>query len=73
MCMCCVSHSGHPIVLSQASQLLQIQTPQAASGSMVAMPMLKDKSAPVAAPPLVSVALRTPSSDDDVSQSTLNY
>ncbi|XP_072245742.1 cyclic AMP-dependent transcription factor ATF-6 alpha [Leuresthes tenuis] len=55
---------GHPIVLSQPSQLLQIQTPQAASGSVVAMQMLKDKSAPVAAPPLVSVT-RTPSSDDD--------
>ncbi|XP_041861699.1 cyclic AMP-dependent transcription factor ATF-6 alpha isoform X2 [Melanotaenia boesemani] len=57
---------GHPIVLSQPSQLLQIQTPQATSGSVVAMPTLtQDKPVPVAAPSLVSVSLRTPSSDDD--------
>lgn len=68
--MCCVSHSGHSIVLSQPNHLLQIQTPQAVSGSVVAMPTLsQDKPVAVAAPPLLSVTLRTPSSDDDVSQS----
>ncbi|XP_005795708.1 cyclic AMP-dependent transcription factor ATF-6 alpha isoform X1 [Xiphophorus maculatus] len=57
---------GHPIVLSQASQLLHIQTPQAVSANVVAVPTLtQDKHVPVAAPPLVSVTLRTPSSDDD--------
>ncbi|XP_007558775.1 cyclic AMP-dependent transcription factor ATF-6 alpha isoform X2 [Poecilia formosa] len=57
---------GHPIVLSQASQLLHIQTPQAVAANVVAVPTLnQDKHVPVAAPPLVSVTLRTPSSDDD--------
>ncbi|KAM4739973.1 cyclic AMP-dependent transcription factor ATF-6 alpha [Anableps anableps] len=57
---------GHPIVLSQPSQLLHIQTPQAVSANVVAVPTLsQDKHVPVAAPPLVSVTLRTPSSDDD--------
>ncbi|XP_008291453.1 cyclic AMP-dependent transcription factor ATF-6 alpha [Stegastes partitus] len=57
---------GRPILLSQPSQLLQIQTPQAVPGNVVAMPTLsQDKPVPVAAPPVVSVALRAPSSDDD--------
>ncbi|XP_022059500.2 cyclic AMP-dependent transcription factor ATF-6 alpha [Acanthochromis polyacanthus] len=57
---------GCPIVLSQPSQLLRIQTPQAVSGNAVAMPTLsQDKPVPVAAPPVVSVTLRAPSSDDD--------
>ncbi|XP_054908519.1 cyclic AMP-dependent transcription factor ATF-6 alpha isoform X2 [Poeciliopsis prolifica] len=57
---------GSPIVLSQASQLLHIQTPQAVSANVVAVPTLnQDKHVPVAAPPLVSVTLRAPSSDDD--------
>uniref|UniRef100_A0A146P5R9 Cyclic AMP-dependent transcription factor ATF-6 alpha n=1 Tax=Fundulus heteroclitus TaxID=8078 RepID=A0A146P5R9_FUNHE len=57
---------GHPIVLSQPSQLLQIQTPQAVSANVVGVPALsQDKPVPVAAPPLVSVVLRSPSSDDD--------
>ncbi|XP_069006416.1 cyclic AMP-dependent transcription factor ATF-6 alpha isoform X1 [Embiotoca jacksoni] len=58
--------AGRPIVLSQPSQLLQIQTPQAIAGSVVAMSTLtQDKPIPVAPPPVVSVTLRTPSSDDD--------
>lgn len=57
---------GRPIMLSQPSQLLQIQTPQAVSSNLVAMPTLsQDKPVPVAVPPVVSVALRAPSSDDD--------
>uniref|UniRef100_A0A3P9P2Q9 Activating transcription factor 6 n=1 Tax=Poecilia reticulata TaxID=8081 RepID=A0A3P9P2Q9_POERE len=53
-------------LLSQASQLLHIQTPQAVPANVVAVPTLnQDKHVPVAAPPLVSVTLRTPSSDDD--------
>ncbi|XP_061594126.1 cyclic AMP-dependent transcription factor ATF-6 alpha [Cololabis saira] len=57
---------GRSIVLSQPSQLLHIQTPQAISGSVVTMPTLsQEKPVPVAAPPLVSVTLRSPSSDDD--------
>ncbi|XP_054875466.1 cyclic AMP-dependent transcription factor ATF-6 alpha isoform X1 [Amphiprion ocellaris] len=57
---------GRPIVLSQPSQLLRIQTPQAYSGNVVAMPTLsQDKPVPVASPPVVSVTLRAPSSDDD--------
>lgn len=60
--------SGHPIVLSQPSQLLQIQTPQAISGSVVTVPALsQDWSVPVAAPPVVSGPFLTPSSEDDVS------
>ncbi|XP_029988690.1 cyclic AMP-dependent transcription factor ATF-6 alpha [Sphaeramia orbicularis] len=57
---------GHPILLSQPSQVLQIQTSQALTSNVVAMPTLsQDRPVPVAAPPVVSVALRTPSSDDD--------
>ncbi|KAG7230833.1 hypothetical protein INR49_019647 [Caranx melampygus] len=57
---------GRPIVLSQASQVLQIQTAQTITGNVVTMPTLnQDRPVPVAAPPVVSVALRTPSSDDD--------
>lgn len=57
---------GRSIVLSQSNQLLQIQTPQAISGSVVTMPTLsQDRPVQVAAPPVVSVTLRTPSSDDD--------
>uniref|UniRef100_A0A669EVM8 Activating transcription factor 6 n=1 Tax=Oreochromis niloticus TaxID=8128 RepID=A0A669EVM8_ORENI len=58
--------AGHPLLLSQPSQLLQIQTPQAISGSVVTMPALsQDWSVPVAAPPVVSGTLLTPSSEDD--------
>ncbi|XP_013858408.1 cyclic AMP-dependent transcription factor ATF-6 alpha [Austrofundulus limnaeus] len=58
--------AGRPIVLSQPSPLLQIQTQCAVPGGMVAMPTLsQDKHVPVAAAPLVSVPLRTPSSDED--------
>lgn len=61
-------------MLSQPSPLLQIQTHCTIPGSVVAMPTVnQDKSVPVAAAPLVSVALRTPSSDEDVSQSTLRF
>uniref|UniRef100_A0A3B3D8K1 Activating transcription factor 6 n=1 Tax=Oryzias melastigma TaxID=30732 RepID=A0A3B3D8K1_ORYME len=61
--------SGPSIVLSQPSQLLQIQTPQAITGGVVAMPTLsQDRPVSVSAPPLVSVQLRSPSSDDDLSQ-----
>ncbi|XP_070764754.1 cyclic AMP-dependent transcription factor ATF-6 alpha [Enoplosus armatus] len=57
---------GRPIVLSQPSQVLRIQTPQAVNGNVVAMPTLRqDRPVPVAAPPLVPVTLRSPSSDDD--------
>ncbi|XP_056235504.1 cyclic AMP-dependent transcription factor ATF-6 alpha isoform X1 [Seriola aureovittata] len=57
---------GRPIVLSQTSQVLQIQTPQTITSNVVAMPTLsQDRPVPVAAPPVVSVTLRTPSSDDD--------
>lgn len=57
---------GRPIVLSQPNQVLQIQTPQAVTGNVVTMPTLsQDRPVPVAAPPVVSVTLRSPSSDDD--------
>ncbi|KAK2835613.1 hypothetical protein Q5P01_016097 [Channa striata] len=57
---------GCPIVLSQPSQVLQIQTPQAVTSNVVSMAALgQDRPVPVAAPPLVSITLRTPSSDDD--------
>lgn len=60
--------SGRPIVLSHPSQVLHIQAPQAVAANVVAMPMLsQDRPVPVAAPPGVSVTLRAPSSDDDVS------
>ncbi|KAF7657861.1 hypothetical protein LDENG_00021050 [Lucifuga dentata] len=59
---------GCPIVLSQSSQVLQIQTPHAVMGNVVAMPTLaQDRPVSVAAPPMVSIALRASSSDDDVS------
>lgn len=57
---------GQPIVLSQPSQVLQIQAPQAVPGNVVAMPTLRqDRPVPVAAPSGVCVTLRSPSSDDD--------
>ncbi|XP_026202116.1 cyclic AMP-dependent transcription factor ATF-6 alpha [Anabas testudineus] len=59
---------GCPIVFSQASQLLQVQTPQAITGNVVTMSTLsQDRPVPVSvpAPPVVSVTLQTPSSDDD--------
>ncbi|XP_053287311.1 cyclic AMP-dependent transcription factor ATF-6 alpha [Pleuronectes platessa] len=49
---------GHPIVLSQPSQVLHIQTPQAVTSNVVAMPTLSQDRP-------VSVTLRTCSSDDD--------
>ncbi|CAK6955382.1 cyclic AMP-dependent transcription factor ATF-6 alpha [Scomber scombrus] len=57
---------GCPIVLSQPSQVLQIQTPQAVTANVVTMPTLcHDRPVPVTAPSLVSVTLRSPSSDDE--------
>uniref|UniRef100_A0A667Y078 Activating transcription factor 6 n=1 Tax=Myripristis murdjan TaxID=586833 RepID=A0A667Y078_9TELE len=57
---------GHPVLLSQPGQVLQIQTPQAVTGHVFTMPALsQDRPAPVTAPPMVSVTLRNPSSDDD--------
>uniref|UniRef100_UPI0037E94EE8 cyclic AMP-dependent transcription factor ATF-6 alpha n=1 Tax=Semicossyphus pulcher TaxID=241346 RepID=UPI0037E94EE8 len=58
---------GRPIVLSQPSQVLQIQTQtQTITSNVVAMPTLsQDRTVPVAAPPVVHVTLRSPSSDDD--------
>ncbi|XP_061744595.1 cyclic AMP-dependent transcription factor ATF-6 alpha [Nerophis ophidion] len=55
---------GQPIMLSQPSQLLQIKTPQAINGGVVAMPTLGQDSS-VTAQPMVSVALQSPSPDDD--------
>uniref|UniRef100_A0A7N6C290 BZIP domain-containing protein n=1 Tax=Anabas testudineus TaxID=64144 RepID=A0A7N6C290_ANATE len=55
-------------MFSQASQLLQVQTPQAITGNVVTMSTLsQDRPVPVSvpAPPVVSVTLQTPSSDDD--------
>ncbi|KAM8888107.1 cyclic AMP-dependent transcription factor ATF-6 alpha isoform 1-T1 [Synchiropus picturatus] len=54
---------GHPIVLSQPSQLLQISTPQTVTGNVVTIPTL-ERPVSVAAPPLVPVTLKA-SSDDD--------
>ncbi|XP_070688680.1 cyclic AMP-dependent transcription factor ATF-6 alpha [Pempheris klunzingeri] len=57
---------GCPIVLSQGSQVLQIQTPQAVTSNMVTMPTLRqDRPIPIPAPPVASVTVRSPSSDDD--------
>ncbi|XP_068174790.1 cyclic AMP-dependent transcription factor ATF-6 alpha [Antennarius striatus] len=57
---------GHPIVLSQPSQVLQIQPPQAITGNVVTMSTLtQERPLPVIAPPVVSVTLGSPSSDDD--------
>uniref|UniRef100_A0A672I438 Activating transcription factor 6 n=1 Tax=Salarias fasciatus TaxID=181472 RepID=A0A672I438_SALFA len=57
---------GRPILLSQSNQLLQIQTPQAIPGNVVTIPAVgQDRPVQVAAPPVVSVTLRTTSSDDD--------
>nr|XP_061790477.1 cyclic AMP-dependent transcription factor ATF-6 alpha-like [Nerophis lumbriciformis] len=53
---------GQPLMLSQPSQLLQINSPQPVTGTVVAMPAL-GKDRPVIVPPVVT--LRSPSSDDD--------
>ncbi|CAM9213219.1 unnamed protein product, partial [Lampetra planeri] len=56
---------GCSIVLSQPSQLLQIKTPQSVTGNVVTVPALtQDRPVPTP-PPVVSVTLRSPSSDDD--------
>ncbi|XP_031174097.1 cyclic AMP-dependent transcription factor ATF-6 alpha [Sander lucioperca] len=53
---------GRTIVLSQPSQVLQIQTTRAVTANVVTMPTLsQNRHVPVAAP----VTLRTPSSDDE--------
>lgn len=66
VCVYCVSFPGRPLVLSQSGQVLQIQTPQTIAGHVVTMPTLsQDRLTPVAAPPVVSVTLRAPSSEDD--------
>lgn len=58
--------AGRPIVLSQTGQVLQIQTPQALAANVVTMPSMgPERPVPVAAPPVVSVNLCTPSSDED--------
>ncbi|XP_037626326.1 cyclic AMP-dependent transcription factor ATF-6 alpha [Sebastes umbrosus] len=57
---------GRPIVLSQPSQVLHIQTSRAITANVVAMPTLsQDRPVPIAAPQAVSVTLRASSSDDD--------
>ncbi|XP_033937108.1 cyclic AMP-dependent transcription factor ATF-6 alpha [Pseudochaenichthys georgianus] len=57
---------GRPIVLSQPTQVLQIQTAGAITANVVTMPTLtQDRPFPLAAPPSVSLTLRSPSSDDD--------
>lgn len=56
------------MVLPQPGQVLQIQTPQTVGGHVVTMPTLSQDVAvtgSVAAPQMVSVTLRAPSSDDD--------
>ena len=64
--MLCVP--GRPVVLPQPGQVLQIQTPRAVTANVVTMPTLgQDRPVPVAAPSAVSVTLRCPSSDEDVS------
>lgn len=58
--------AGRPIVLSQTGQVLQIQTPQALAANVVTMPSMgPERPVPVAAPPVVSVNLCAPSSDED--------
>uniref|UniRef100_A0A8C4DM29 Activating transcription factor 6 n=1 Tax=Dicentrarchus labrax TaxID=13489 RepID=A0A8C4DM29_DICLA len=53
-------------MLSQPTQVLQIQAPQAVTSNVVTMPTIRqDRPVPVAAPPVVSLTLRNPSSDDD--------
>ncbi|XP_034035544.1 cyclic AMP-dependent transcription factor ATF-6 alpha [Thalassophryne amazonica] len=57
---------GRSIVLSQPSQVLRIQTPQTVPSNVVTMPTLsQDRPVPVSAPPVVSIPLRTSSSDED--------
>ncbi|XP_054458475.1 cyclic AMP-dependent transcription factor ATF-6 alpha [Anoplopoma fimbria] len=57
---------GRPIVLSQPSQVLHIQAPQAVTANVVTMPTLsQDRHIPVPASPAFSVTLLSPSSDDD--------
>nr|XP_020462760.1 cyclic AMP-dependent transcription factor ATF-6 alpha [Monopterus albus] len=57
---------GCHIVLSQPTQVLQIQTPQTVTSNVVTLPTLsQERPVPVAAPPMVSVTHRTTSSDDD--------
>lgn len=56
---------GHPIVLSQQGQVLQIQTSHALASNLLTMSTLSpERPVPVAAPPVVSVSLCA-SSDED--------
>nr|XP_020503261.1 cyclic AMP-dependent transcription factor ATF-6 alpha [Labrus bergylta] len=56
---------GRPIVLSQPSQVLQIQSPQITSNVVTMPTRSQERPAPAPAPPVVSITLRSPSSDDD--------
>ncbi|XP_076009445.1 cyclic AMP-dependent transcription factor ATF-6 alpha isoform X2 [Genypterus blacodes] len=58
--------AGRHIVLSQPSQVLQIQAAQGVTGNVVVMPTLsQDRPVPVPTPAATVVSLRASSSDDD--------
>lgn len=68
------SYSGHPTLLSQPTQVLQLQSPQVVpTGSRVltmpnlAQDRLTNPATPAATPPVVGISLVNPASDEDVS------
>ncbi|KAI4882109.1 hypothetical protein NFI96_010739 [Prochilodus magdalenae] len=64
--------TGRPILLSQPTQVLQLQPPQAMPTRVLTMPAVAQErhtnlSAPVVPPPVVSIPFQSPASDEDVS------
>uniref|UniRef100_A0A8B9JMV1 Activating transcription factor 6 n=1 Tax=Astyanax mexicanus TaxID=7994 RepID=A0A8B9JMV1_ASTMX len=62
--------TGRPILLSQPTQVLQLQPPQAVPARVLTMPTMAQErpvnlSAPVVPPPVVTVPFQNPTSDDD--------
>lgn len=62
--------TGRPIMLSQPTQVLQLQPPQAVPARVLTMPTMAQErtvnlSAPVVPPPVITVPFQNPTSDDD--------
>ncbi|XP_072536829.1 cyclic AMP-dependent transcription factor ATF-6 alpha isoform X2 [Salminus brasiliensis] len=62
--------TGRPVLLSQPTQVLQLQPPQAVPARVLTMPTMAQErsvnlSAPVVPPPVVTVPFQNPASDDD--------
>ncbi|XP_066533635.1 cyclic AMP-dependent transcription factor ATF-6 alpha [Hoplias malabaricus] len=67
-----VRHAGRPVLLSQPTQMLQLQPPQSVPARVLTMPTVTQErpsniSTPVAPPPVVTIPFQNPGSDEDSS------